>query len=932
MLPNRPSLALFVRAAFTVLHLVGIAAMADAQFPTVSQIVPSHGPLGGGITLSISGTNFTDPATVQPAICMPGTTTVVSPTLVTCTLAGGTSTAPFSIRVRNDVSNSAFSAQTFNYDSVPPTVTAITPSVGARAGGGIVTITGTNFQTPATVSSGICSGPPTVVSSTQLTCTLAAGTRTLPSNVLVSTFGGTAFSDVTFSWAFAPSVATLTPNHGPAAGGGVLTIDGAHFDSPVTVLPVCLGPVTIESNTRVTCLLAAGAANADVGVNLSTALGGAANSLTFHYDGPPTITGITPSHGPEAGGAVLTIAGANFSGPATVSSGLCGDPANVVSSSVITCTLAASAGTGVPIAFTVTTPFGTSPVAPVTFMYDPTICPAGKYNQLGVCTICQPGQFSLGGTATSCSVCGGGFYSGAGSASCTACAADTFSGITGAASCTSCAAGTTSAPGALSCTAIVCSGNQILNLATNQCGCAVPAPGFTITDPISCLQSPICTPPQLLNSSTNTCGCPAPPPGHEIVDQNSCTTAPIANLLFLTAECSAPDPLDASKRLYRFGYENTDFNGGAPLDRPYGASNQFTINGTDVALSTGVPTSLFRGIHQGAFVARAASTDTIVWSVLDPATQIPTVVSPTSSTPNCTVQGLTGPTGPQGPAGPQGQSGPQGPQGPQGTAGAQGLQGLQGAGGAQGQQGPAGEQGPTGPAGVPGENGAIGPQGPPGVDGAAGPQGAAGADGAVGPQGAKGDTGAQGLTGPQGDKGDTGAQGLLGSQGAKGDTGAQGLTGPQGGTGVQGARGDTGAQGAIGPQGPAGPQGATGIGLPGPAGPTGPAGPQGAPANGHGFDIVSVTGPATIAMPANNHNVVYMVSTGKGTTDVTLPSPSTATERFVIVQRADKGKITIRPSSTEAIDGVRAPFAMDNNTTALTFVTNGTEWVLFSLR
>jgi hypothetical protein len=237
----------------------------------------------------------------------------------------------------------------------------------------------------------------------------------------------------------------------------------------------------------------------------------------------------------------------------------------------------------------------------------------------------------------------------------------------------------------------------------------------------------------------------------------------------LLAECVGVHPLDATKQIVRFGYANSNPNGGQPLATPYGPENLVTIDGEDAGVVSGAPPELDLGIHTNAFSVAFTPGQTVIWAVRDPQTGLTMTASPTVSTPSCDL--TIGPAGPVGPTGPVGPIGPSGATGNTGAAG------------------PTGATGPTGP------TGAQGPQGDPG------------------PQGTPGSPGTTGAQGPQGPTGDTGAPGPQGLQGIPGPTGPQGPVGPQGNTGPQGNIGPAGAAGPTGPPGPQGPQGAQGEGL-----------------------------------------------------------------------------------------------------------------------
>lgn len=225
-----------------------------------------------------------------------------------------------------------------------------------------------------------------------------------------------------------------------------------------------------------------------------------------------------------------------------------------------------------------------------------------------------------------------------------------------------------------------------------------------------------------------------------------------------------------------------------------------------------------------------------------------------------------------------------------------------------------------------GGTGSQGPAGPQGIQGVAGPQGEKGDKGDKGDRGDQGEKGEKGEKGDKGDKGDSGDQGEKGDkgdQGEKGDRGEAGVAGPTGGAGAAGPQGATGPQGPIGPQGPAGPQGATG--FQGPAGVPGVAGP------GVSFVIARVTETAAIVMPDNGKSVIYLVTPGRRNATITLPPAASAAGRFVIIKRQDRGRLVfVRPSGTDSIEASRAMLRMESERDSLTFVTDGTEWVLLS--
>ena len=125
-----------------------------APAPVITSISPTSGPIAGGTTVTIDGSNLFGAAYV-----FFGNTQAVSFSIVSSTEIQATSPAESAGTVNVTVTtpggtSATSSADQFTYQaSTPPkpTVTSITPTSGSTAGGTSVTITGTNFTSGATV-------------------------------------------------------------------------------------------------------------------------------------------------------------------------------------------------------------------------------------------------------------------------------------------------------------------------------------------------------------------------------------------------------------------------------------------------------------------------------------------------------------------------------------------------------------------------------------------------------------------------------------------------------------------------------------------------------------------------------------------------------------------------------------------------------------
>jgi large repetitive protein len=167
------------------------------------------------------------------------------PGLALSTVSGGISGTPlqagtftFSVQVKDSTGHSDSSAYSLNIASVPaanpaPIISGASPNSGPASGGTAVTISGTNFQTGATVLfGGLAAAPVTFLSATQIqvmTPTHLAGAvdvtvRNLDgqSATLSSGFTYTAPPPVN-----PPTITGISPNSGPTSGETAVTISVA---------------------------------------------------------------------------------------------------------------------------------------------------------------------------------------------------------------------------------------------------------------------------------------------------------------------------------------------------------------------------------------------------------------------------------------------------------------------------------------------------------------------------------------------------------------------------------------------------------------------------------------------------------------------------------------------------------------------------------
>jgi hypothetical protein len=169
--------------------------------PTISSVSPRAGPLGGGQTVTITGTNFIGATAVKFGTTSATNVTVVSATTITVH-SPAHAAGLVDVRVTTPSGTSAIAtADHYTYEAAP-TITAVSPTSGPHAGGQTVTITGTNFTGATAVKFGTTSATNvTVVSATKITVHTPAHAAGLV-DVRVTTPSGTSAITTTDHYTF----------------------------------------------------------------------------------------------------------------------------------------------------------------------------------------------------------------------------------------------------------------------------------------------------------------------------------------------------------------------------------------------------------------------------------------------------------------------------------------------------------------------------------------------------------------------------------------------------------------------------------------------------------------------------------------------------------------------------------------------------------
>ncbi|MDQ6945836.1 MAG: IPT/TIG domain-containing protein, partial [Actinomycetota bacterium] len=307
--------------------------------------------------------------------------------------------------------------EVFPPTGVVPAVSGVAPSEGPLPGGTPVTISGTGFDTRAGATfvrfgSTPSTGPVTCSSPTSCTASSPAGTGPGPVDVTVSTPGGTSAISNTDTFTYtvpAPVVTSVSPMSGPGEGSTTVTITGTDLKGATAVHfgANAVTQVNLQSCSATTCTVASPPGAGVVDVTVTTPGGTSATGPADKFAYVPTVSALSPTGGPPAGGTTVTVTGAGFltaPGATTIAFGSTA-ATGVSCASTTTCTATSPAGTvNTAVDVTVTTAGGTSATSP-----------ADKFAYLPVPTVSSvtpAGGSAAGGTTVS--ITGTGFPTGQG--------------------------------------------------------------------------------------------------------------------------------------------------------------------------------------------------------------------------------------------------------------------------------------------------------------------------------------------------------------------------------------------------------------------------------------------------------------------------------------------------------------------------------------
>lgn len=162
----------------------------------------------------------------------------------------------------------------------------------------------------------------------------------------------------TDAWA-AVTVTSVTPKTGPTTGGTSVTIIGSGFTSSSAVT---FGGSNATSKVFVTSTKIVAVTPAHAAGAVAVVVGGTTLANGFTYYAKPTVSAVSPSNGPQAGGQKVTVTGTGFTTTGTTVSvgGVAGTGVTVASSTSLTFTTPKAPSVGSALDIRVTTAGGTS--------------------------------------------------------------------------------------------------------------------------------------------------------------------------------------------------------------------------------------------------------------------------------------------------------------------------------------------------------------------------------------------------------------------------------------------------------------------------------------------------------------------------------------------------------------------------------------------
>jgi hypothetical protein len=249
-------------------------ATAKTKVPTITSVVPDHGSVNGGTTVTINGKNIVSATAVSFGGTPAESFTPKSNSALTAVSPPGTGTVDITVKTSVGTS-SVVPADQFTYVTTP-VIQNVSPGRGATTGDNRVTISGSDFTNATAVDFGSTPAASFTVDSDQAITAYSPAGSAGTVNVSVTGPDGTSPSDTAADYTFAvvvPKVTSVAPDTGSASGDTQVVITGSRFGKSGAnkVLAVDFGSVaatsfTVSNGSTIDAMSPAGSGTVDVTV------------------------------------------------------------------------------------------------------------------------------------------------------------------------------------------------------------------------------------------------------------------------------------------------------------------------------------------------------------------------------------------------------------------------------------------------------------------------------------------------------------------------------------------------------------------------------------------------------------------------------------------------------------------------------------------
>jgi hypothetical protein len=333
------------------------------DLPAISSIAPPEGPVGGGQTVTVTGTAFEAgmTATVGGTAVTPSAVSATSFTFTTPPEPVGLA----QVQVTTWAGASAFTAaDDYTYGDLP-VISSVTPTVGLVSGGQTVAVTGAGFEAGMTATIGGTVIAPSLISASSFTFTTPEEPAGLV-QLQVTTLDGASVltSAADYTYGNAPTIGLVTPDAGLVSGGQTVAVTGSGFVAGmmVTIGGTAVTPAGVTPTSFTFATPAEGAGLVDIQVTTSFGASALTAADEYLYGSLPVISAVTPAGGPVSGGQPVTVTGSGFTAGMTATIGGTGVTLSGISATSFSFTTPAELAGLVQIQ--VTTPIGANGLTP----------------------------------------------------------------------------------------------------------------------------------------------------------------------------------------------------------------------------------------------------------------------------------------------------------------------------------------------------------------------------------------------------------------------------------------------------------------------------------------------------------------------------------------------------------------------------------------